>query len=418
MGPISTPSWSAIPPFDTLQDCLEHIRNAHPQEYVTAGAKAIGTNQPIQALMPSFLYRGEVGWFPRCTSRMERVRRGDFPGVTPQLLQSIFVDLDNEMQARLNIDQMLSAGLLQHYGFPTELMDGSASLETAAIFSRYESGNIDMGAIAVFDIKVLSNNSIVVDLSSHPRAVRPRRQRAYGICHRQHVDLKDSQAIKDMGITWYTYRSDPLKVERVTRGIGLLSVADDETAGILRLWLDGSIAKLNKGFDLLLMPAVTNVISIPTKDTNRIIVADVLGVLHFRIFDADDKRVVDTDENQLPGKASEIAGLKTLLTGFWGVAQLPASNKDGVITAFTSLFDHTLNKVADPVARYLAVRIAHCPMITRVLSWRGPGQPKQVKLVSSARARFVIDENKEISDSIRLWSQSFPHVTKRPDPVF
>ena len=252
---------------------------------------------------------------------MERVRRGDFPGVTLQLLQPVFVDLDNEMQARLKIDQMLSAGLMQeHYGFPTELMDGSASLETAAIFSRYESGNTDMGAIAVFDMKVLSNSSIVVDISSHPSAVRPRRQRAYGIYHRQHVDLKDSQAIKDMGITWYTYRSDPLKVERVTRGIGLLSVADDETAGILRLWLDGSIAKLNK--------------------------------------------------------------------------------------------------VADPVARYLAVRIAHCPMITRALSWYKPGQPKQVKLISAARARFVIDENKEITDSIHLWSQSFPYVTKRPDPVF
>ena len=65
MGPVSTPSWSALPAFDTLQVCLEHIRNAHPQEYVIAGAKAIGANQPIQALMPSFLYRGEVGWFPR-----------------------------------------------------------------------------------------------------------------------------------------------------------------------------------------------------------------------------------------------------------------------------------------------------------------------------------------------------------------
>ena len=100
---------------------------------------------------------------------------------------------------------------------------------------------------------------------------------------------------------------------------------------------------LTDGFDLRLMSSVNDVSNMPTDGKNLIIVADVQNVLHFRIFDADGKRVVDTGENQLPDKAPQIAELKSLLSDLWGVPQLSQSDKDRVITAVTSIVGHTLS---------------------------------------------------------------------------
>jgi hypothetical protein len=318
MTRIVTPDWSSLPPFATLDLCLAHVRNRHPQRLVQTTAKAIQTGEPIQATRPAFLFRGEVGWFDECLSRKERVRRGHFPGVTTRELDLIGDDLDNELQSRMALGQMLSAGLMQHYGFPTELMDATTSLETAAFFSRLGASGTVGGAFAVFDMSVLSQNGIVIDLTSHPGAVRPRRQEAYGVFHSRHSDLKTPQAVSHMGTTWYTFLSDPLEASRVSRGLGLLSVSNDKTAGVLRLWLDGSIAKCQK--------------------------------------------------------------------------------------------------VTHPVAEYLAYRIAHCPLVSKVQIWYRPGQPKEVELVTPDEAKIAIDEQLEIDTSIKVWSHKYPDITKRPIP--
>jgi hypothetical protein len=310
------PNWSSLPPFATLDLCLAHVRTNHPQRLIACKAKDINTGEPIDAMMPAYLYRGEVGWFDNCFSRRERVRRNHFPGVTLDELDAIDKDADNELQSRLATHQRLSRGLMQHYGFPTELMDASACLETAGFFSRFESGGESRGAIAVFGMaKFFSPGSTAIDLSEHPMAVRARRQRAYGLPHQRHSDLKDRQAISDMGITWYTFLKDDAEVERISRGQGLLSVSDDHTAGILRLWLDGSIAKHGK--------------------------------------------------------------------------------------------------VSHPMAKYLAHRIAQCPLVTRVVSWHRPGQPKEIELITPDQAGIAIDMQHEIDTSIKLWSRHYPTITSR-----
>ena len=141
---------------------------------------------------------------------------------------------------------MLSAGLMQHYGWPTELIDASASLCTAAFFARCGASGSGRGALAVIDIETLRENGVIVDLSEHPHANRPKWQRAYGVWHSEHRDLKRQQAISDMGLSWYVFRNDPQHDARVTKGEALLSVLDDETAGFLRLWIDEAIERHGK----------------------------------------------------------------------------------------------------------------------------------------------------------------------------
>jgi FRG domain len=316
MAHPATPKWSALPPFATLDDCLAHIQQAHGQKLIQHVAKDLDTGKPTEVEMPSFLYRGEVGWFDACVSRMERVRLGHFPGVTRKQLNRIRQDTDRELQSRLCLHPMLSAGLMQHYGFPTEFMDATSSTKTAAYFSRLGAATaMTEGSVAVFDMSVLSKNAIVVDLNDHAAAVRPRHQEAYGVFSRTHRNLKDPEAMSDMGITWYTFLGDSQTTARVLAGVGLLSVGDDETAGILRLWLDGSIKKHGK--------------------------------------------------------------------------------------------------LTQPAAEYLANRIAHCPMVAKVLKWRWPWQPKIVQLVTAKLAGIVINEPWEITRSTQLWSRQFPNVTTR-----
>jgi hypothetical protein len=95
--------------------------------------------------------------------------------------------------------------------------------------------------------------------------------------------------------------------------------------------------------DLRLMAPVNDVSGLPTGGKNLVILAEVRSVLHFRIF-ADGKRVVDTDENQLPGKARQIAELKSRVGDLWGAPNLSQIHKDSIITAVTSITSHTQQK--------------------------------------------------------------------------
>ena len=77
---------------------------------------------------------------------------------------------------------------------------------------------------------------------------------------------------------------------------------------------DKMVVKL-KGPEPRWMPALRDVSRIPEKGRNLVIVADVMSVLHFRVFDGDGTMVVNTDETRLPGKVQEIAALAKDLRG-------------------------------------------------------------------------------------------------------
>jgi len=88
------------------------------------------------------------------------------------------------------------------------------------------------------------------------------------------------------------------------------------------------------------MYSESDVSSIPTSGTNLVIAADVKGVLYFRIFGADGKVVVDTDETRLTTQAGPIADLKRQLDSMRPPHELTRSEKDRVVTAVTSIVGH------------------------------------------------------------------------------
>jgi ABC-type polysaccharide/polyol phosphate export permease len=100
---------------------------------------------------------------------------------------------------------------------------------------------------------------------------------------------------------------------------------------------------VSAGFDLRLMSSESDGSRIPTSGQNLVIVADLKGVLHFHIFDADGKVVVDTDATSLPTKAGPIADLKQQFDSLRPPHELTRSEKDRVIAAVTSIVGHTLS---------------------------------------------------------------------------
>jgi len=102
------------------------------------------------------------------------------------------------------------------------------------------------------------------------------------------------------------------------------------------------------GFDLRLMSSVNGVNGIPTKGKNLIIVAAVDHVLHFRIFDGDGKKVVDTGEKRLTEQVRQIEDLRKRLEKLWPPHELTGSEKSQVIAAVTSIVGHTPAAAAVP----------------------------------------------------------------------
>jgi hypothetical protein len=112
----------------------------------------------------------------------------------------------------------------------------------------------------------------------------------------------------------------------------------------------GGSSKAAAGCDLRLMTSVKDISGIPTEGKNLIIVAAVGQILHFRMFDGDGKKVVDTDERRLTGRARPIEDLRKQLVSWWPPHKLTGSEKGLVIDAVTSIVGHTpttASKTAD-----------------------------------------------------------------------
>ncbi len=98
------------------------------------------------------------------------------------------------------------------------------------------------------------------------------------------------------------------------------------------------------GCDLRLMSSVKSASDIPARVRDRIIVADVEHVLHFRTFDGEGKVKVDTDELKLAGQARQIEDLRKQLVGLWPPHELTRAEQARLIAVVASIVGHTPGK--------------------------------------------------------------------------
>ncbi len=193
--------------FRSLKSCLDHIRSTYnPKETIALdSATDIQSGGQVRMEAPAYLFRGESNNYPTTTSYMHRMKNcKTLPPEVKNTIEQVSIHVDVELQKLLQLDPGSSAGFLQHYGMPTEFLDLSSDLDVAAYFaSGGATGNT--GLLCVAPLKTVSRNSIVFDLRNHPKAARPRRQSAFALMHRRHIDIKDSDCISELDLVWMSF---------------------------------------------------------------------------------------------------------------------------------------------------------------------------------------------------------------------
>lgn len=148
----------------------------------------------------------------------------------------------SQLEKWLGLGQMHAAGLAQHYGLPSEFLDVTSSLAVAAAFAVGELSSRTTPrkvSFAVIDMRRAIGRCILADLASMIKvARRPAVQHAYGLCHRSHTDLKDSDCIADVGVRWHEILVYPEEAGRHAATPDLLDAHKDRAAGVLQLILD------------------------------------------------------------------------------------------------------------------------------------------------------------------------------------
>lgn len=231
----------AVRHFLSLDACIQHIRsNYGPTKTVKTAAKDINSGESfVVDEVPTYLYRGESCPYPTTPSFMHRMKTDPaLPTDVKNVIEEVARRVDEGMQDMFELAPMLSAGFLQHYGIPTELLDVTDSLDVATYFAS--GGKVGgKGLICVFPLDVASQNSIVIDLRNHPRAVRPRRQSAFAFWNRKYIDIKSPGCIEQLQLKWFSFElqsEDSLKYHKAIGG--LLDAHTDPVAGAIQLLLD------------------------------------------------------------------------------------------------------------------------------------------------------------------------------------
>ena len=98
-------------------------------------------------------------------------------------------------------------------------------------------------------------------------------------------------------------------------------------------------------YDLRLVRA-TSLDDLPIEGERLVVVAEIAGVLYFRIFDAAGAQVIDTDESELAGKTSELTELRSRLSTLWATTNLLNSDKRTVVDSASAIVDFDLDQDA------------------------------------------------------------------------
>ncbi len=104
-------------------------------------------------------------------------------------------------------------------------------------------------------------------------------------------------------------------------------------------------AEKAKPYDLVLLPPVKDVASLPQRGNKLFVVGTVGDELHFRIFGFDGKIVLDTAEKKLTEKTEQIESLKKDLTALWPPHSLATTEKNYLVSTVASVVGYSLKDV-------------------------------------------------------------------------
>jgi hypothetical protein len=289
--PEAVPDWAKALSDRTpasLHDCVEEMR----VEAESVGAQSFplearhGAGRPV----PPFLYRGESGLYRESRSSLARLVHDS--NISEKAFEQIVMVTETARSALMSqwrFDALEASAFLQHYGLPTDWLDLTDDLRVAASFaSSLHVGQL--GAIASLRTSLLLERGEVFNLSRRSVADRPQRQHAWVFSSTEHRDLKDTEAIRALGIRWRLFRLDEDDVARYHVDSSLLDAHSDPVAGLLELVVNG-VGKLTddaaRWLAGRLEPAPFAALTLPARHPDdgirlRLLSADEMGMSYDR----------------------------------------------------------------------------------------------------------------------------------------
>ncbi|MFX1376777.1 MAG: FRG domain-containing protein [Promethearchaeota archaeon] len=204
--------------FETLDKCIAYIKNKYPESISN----------------PKFLYRGEAEKYPHTYSSYDRLlQQNRFNEREISFLDKAIQYVGHQMNlasfpsGKTQKSSFQIQGYIQHYGFPTRLVDITSSLNVATYFvSKLFIGK--QGRFCIIDIKKIKQPNKIIKLD-RAEARRPKFQEGYTISLEPMQDLKSIEK----GIVWLEFTIAQSDIElyfRPNQDINFLSTNYDNIA--------------------------------------------------------------------------------------------------------------------------------------------------------------------------------------------
>lgn len=192
-----------------------------------------------------YLFRGEASTkYPHTRSMLERVRQDTslHPKARDKIEETVEFRAAN-LPSSLNMTEAEAWGFIQHYEAPTDRLDFTADASIAAYFASGLARPVLVGTpvlLAAMSISKASAIADLVDLRKHPRAERPRRQKAFTLFvpDEPDIDLKSRSARDRLGLKWFRCTVTDKDLRRFGGQESILDAHTDMVAGVMQLWID------------------------------------------------------------------------------------------------------------------------------------------------------------------------------------
>ncbi|GAA3934456.1 DUF262 domain-containing protein [Chitinophaga oryziterrae] len=228
----------------SLQELVEYLKKEYPQ-------KTIGrNNKPV----PQFLYRGErtIDWTNSSTTYSRNLQgqplfddvnyllTGQHPFLPYQyqehslyhfLREAIYdIGVVSKENYEAEIDVYL-AGIFQHYGFDTNLLDLTDAMEIAASFAAWGNPG-DIGQIMLLETQKIEGYYYELKGQFGHRALR---QNAYGLLGTVNLDLKSKDFINGYQPKWFKFILTQQDKNKFTNN-EMLNITDDPVVPLILEW--------------------------------------------------------------------------------------------------------------------------------------------------------------------------------------
>lgn len=224
---------TSIADYPTLTNLVETLRalESHTVRALVVDPISGGRSEET---IPAFLFRGESKVYPSiCSSRYRFERDTGLSENEKSIIECIGGKLDESLRER-GLHSMCSASLLQHYGFPTEVIDTTSSIDVAASFAISDCDTNEPGRILAYPTDKLMKNAVVIDLSMIDWARRPRRQRGFMIFHKNYLDWQHEQLIDDVHVEEHRFTASEVDRQHFDKTAYLIgSPIEDPVCGLL-----------------------------------------------------------------------------------------------------------------------------------------------------------------------------------------